>query len=145
MAEFTQEQITKLVQRYVLETLQNDEKCRAISGPTADGTMTLPGMTILESSDMKADEAESMLKSVNRWLKNQDHSLMKPVTEKLIKAEGAEVIPEGENYKTLVRELLKAFQGIQIRKDLPSRKGDASLPGREYVKITRNALASVRQ
>jgi hypothetical protein len=58
--------------------MTNDEKCRAISGPTADGTATLEGMTILESSDMKADEAESLLKSVNRWLKNQDHSLMKP-------------------------------------------------------------------
>lgn len=41
MAEFTQEQITKLVQKYIRETLENDEKCRAISGPTADGTTTL--------------------------------------------------------------------------------------------------------
>jgi len=37
IAEFTQEKITALVQGYIRETLANDEKCRTISGPNADG------------------------------------------------------------------------------------------------------------
>ncbi len=45
-----------------------------MSGPTTSGTTTLEGMNLLESSDMKADEARSIFTSVNRWLQNQDHS-----------------------------------------------------------------------
>lgn len=68
MSELTQEQIQRLVQKYIRETLANDEQCRAMSGPTTSGTTTLEGMTLLESSDMKAPEARSLLQSVNRWL-----------------------------------------------------------------------------
>jgi integrase len=134
MAEFTPEKITRLVQEYIRETLVNDEKCRSISGPTSGGTTTLPGNTILESSDMKAEEAQSMLHSVNRWLRNQDHSLMSTVTEKLLKAEGADVDPDSDSYKVLGRELLKAFQGIlQVR--AKRSIGDYSMTDEEMIPV----------
>ncbi len=134
MAEFTPEKITRLVQGYIRETLNNDEKCRSISGPTSDGTTTLPGKTILESSDMKAEEAQSIFHSVNRWLRNQDHSLMKPVTEKLIRAEGADLDPDNDSYRVLGRELLKAFQGIlQVR--IKRSVGDYSVPNEELIPV----------
>jgi hypothetical protein len=49
---------------------------------------------------------------VDRWLKNQDHSLMHLVTERIIEEQGGTVDPESEAYKVLSRELLKAFKGI---------------------------------
>ena len=64
MIELTQDQINQLV------------LCRAIFGIAPDGTANLEGMTFLESSDMKADEAKSVLRSVNRWLTWQKHDLM---------------------------------------------------------------------
>ncbi len=144
MAEFTQEQITNLVQRYIRETLANDEKCRAISGPTADGTTTLEGMTLLESSDMKADEAESLLKSVNRWLKYQDHSLMKPVTEKLIDTQEADIVTESDTHQTLSRELLKAFQGV-LKVRIKRSEGDYSLPDDELIPILKQQPKAISE
>lgn len=148
MAEFTSEKIKRMVQEYVRETLINDEKCRAISGPTTDGTMTLPGMSILESSDMKSEEAESLLKSVNRWPKNQDHSLMKTVTEKLLKAEGqftgegAEIAPESKNYKTLGRELLKAFQVVlQVR--IKRSEGDYAIADSDLIHLLKQEIQNI--
>jgi len=144
MAEFTQEQITNLVQGYIRETLANDEKCRAISGPTADGTTTLEGMTLLESSDMNADEAESILKSVNRWLKQQDHSLMKPVTEKLINTQDAEIATESDSHQTLSRELLKAFQSV-LKVRIMRSEGDYSLPDDELIPILKQQPGAISE
>ena len=45
--EFTQDHISKLVKKYIRETLDNDEKCRAMAGTVAEGTVTL------ESKSMK--------------------------------------------------------------------------------------------
>jgi hypothetical protein len=84
MSEFTAEQITGLVRRYIKETLANDERWRALAGPSASGDETLEGMTFLEGSNMKSEESNSLLKSVSRWFQNQDHSLMDSVTKKLL-------------------------------------------------------------
>jgi len=87
---------------------------------------------------MKAEEAQSMLHSVNRWLRNQDHSLMKSVTETLIKAEGAEVDPNSDSYRVLGRELLKAFQGIlQVR--IRRSVGDYSVPDEELIPVLKQS------
>jgi hypothetical protein len=47
MTEFTQDKINELVKNYIRQTLANDEKCRVLSGPTASGSTTLDGMTLL--------------------------------------------------------------------------------------------------
>jgi hypothetical protein len=102
------ERIKELTLRYIRETLDNDEKCRAMAGSVLVGSTTLEGMTFLESSNMKADEARVISQSVSRWLRQADHSLMNQLTEKLLQQEGVEIDPESETYRTLSRELLKA-------------------------------------
>lgn len=112
MTELTQEQINQLVQRYIRETLSNDEQCRAIASSSTTGMTTLEGKSILESSDMSTEEAKSILTSVERWIRNQNHSLMEPVADTLIKSVSPDISQESVSYKVLSRELLKAFSGI---------------------------------
>jgi len=107
MEDFTSEQITDLVRNYIVETLANDEKCRSLAEPTATGNVTLEGKTMLEASNMKSDEVQSLLTSVNRWLRHHDHSLMHPVAQKILDREGAKYDPESDTFKTLSRALLK--------------------------------------
>lgn len=107
MSDFTQEKIKRIVQNYIRETLSNNEKCRAISGPATEGTTTLDGMSILESSDMKSGEA--------RFL-----------------AEGVDVESESTNYKLLGRELLKVFQGI-LNVRMKRSDGDYSVADHELI------------
>lgn len=141
MSEFTQEQIQALVKNYIRETLANDEKCRAMSGPSASGTATLEGKSLLESSDMKADEARSLLKSVDRWLKYQDHSLMHSVTDKLILSQGGKIEPESETYKVLSRELMKAFQGI-LNVRIKRSEGDYSKSDEELISVLKQDVVT---
>ncbi len=61
MSEWTQELINEVVRDYIKETLANDEKCRAMPRHPAGQTSSLEGKTLLEASDMQADEARSML------------------------------------------------------------------------------------
>lgn len=136
MAEFTKEQILQLVKRYVQNTLENDERCRALSEAALDGESSMEGQTLLgrhsllEGSNMKAEEADSLLKSVNRWLKNQDHSLMEPVAQRLANSEGLDITPNS----TLHRELLKAFQSI-LKVRIKRAEGDYSEPDEDLVPI----------
>ena len=59
---------------------------------------------------------------------------MKPVTEKLIRAEGADLDPDNDSYRVLGRELLKAFQGIlQVR--IKRSVGDYSVPNEELIPV----------
>ena len=115
------ERIAQLVQKYMLKTLDNDEKCRAIGGTVGNDTVTLGDLSILEASNMGADEAQSVQKSVTRWLQLADHSLMHSVTEQILTAEGVSVDPESVTYQTVSRELLKAFQGVLNVRILRSR------------------------
>ena len=62
------ERIPQLVQKYIRETLENDERCRAISGTIATRSITLEGMSLLEASNMQEEETRSLLGSVTRWL-----------------------------------------------------------------------------
>ncbi|NLZ16831.1 MAG: hypothetical protein GX087_03745, partial [Desulfobulbaceae bacterium] len=112
MTELTQEQISQLVRQYIRETLSNDEKCRAVADLSSAGMTTLEGKSILESSDMSAEEAKSTLTSVNRWLKQQNHSLMQPVADTLIRSVSLDIQQESISYKILSRELLKAFSEV---------------------------------
>ena len=133
------ERIKELTLRYIRETLDNDEKCRAMAGSVLVGSTTLEGMTFLESSNMKADEARAISQSVSRWLRQADHSLMNSLTEKLLQQEGVEVDPESETYRTLSRELLKAFQSIlQVR--IRRAKGDYSVPDQEIIPQLKEAV-----
>lgn len=74
MAEWSRDRINKVVRQYIKETLANDEKCRQMPRLSSGATQTLEGKSFLEASDMQANEARSLLTSVNRWLQNQDHS-----------------------------------------------------------------------
>jgi integrase len=138
MEKFSPEKITRLVQDYIRETLANDEMCRAKSLPT------LEGKTILESSSMKSDEARSLLTSVDRWLKSQDHSLMHLVTERIIKEQGEAVDPESEAYKVLSRELLKAFKGI-LNVRIKRSEGDYSESDEDLMPILKQQRYSHRE
>ena len=126
------ERIKQLVLRYIRETLDNDEKCRAMAGSVVTGSTTLEGMTFIESSNMKADEARAISQSVARWLRQADHSLMYPLCEKLLMQEGVEVDPESETHRNLSRELLKAFHSVlQVR--FRRAQGDYSAPDEEII------------
>ena len=72
MSEWTQELINEVVRDYIKETLANDEKCRAMPRHPAGQTSSLEGKTLLEASDMQADEARSMLTSVCKSAWNND-------------------------------------------------------------------------
>ncbi|HBG18247.1 MAG TPA: hypothetical protein DDY32_02955 [Desulfobulbaceae bacterium] len=125
------ERIKQLVIEYMRATLENDEKCRALTG---GGTMSLDGMTLLESSNMKADESRAIMQSVSRWLSQGDHSLMHSLTEKILTSEKAEIDPQSETYKVLSRELLKAFRSVlQVR--IRRSEGDYSIPDEELVPV----------
>ncbi len=126
------ERIAQLIQKYLLDTLGNDEKCRAIGGTVTTGTVSLGELSFLEASNMGAVEAQSLLKSVNRWLQLADHSLMHSVTKKILVGEGVSVDPKSEAYQTLSRELLKAFQCVLKVRILRST-GDYSVPDNELV------------
>jgi integrase len=126
------ERIAQLVQKYLLETLDNDEKCRAIGGTVTTDTVSLGDLSLLEASNMGATEAQSVLKSVTRWLQLADHSVMRVVTKRILTAEGVAVDPESETYQTLSRELLRAFQGVLNVRILRST-GDYSVPDSELI------------
>lgn len=126
------EHIPQMVQQYIRETLDNDEKCRAIGGTISTDTVTLDGMSLLEASNMKADEAQALLKSVTRWIQQADHSVMHPVTEKILNAAGVLIDPASDTYKTLSRELLKAFQGVLNVRILRSA-GDYSISNKRAI------------
>nr|WP_143166097.1 hypothetical protein [Desulfofustis glycolicus] len=143
MSELTQEQIQRLVQKYIRETLANDEQCRAVSGPTASGTTTLEGMTLLESSDMKAPEACSLLESVNRWLRHQDHSLMQPVADRIIRREGLEVDQVSPEYLNFTRELMKGFQSV-LNVRIKRAEGDYSQTDEDLVPVLKQQVVNQR-
>ena len=125
------ERIAQLVATYIQNTLSNDERCKAITG-AATGTASLPGMSILEGSNMGTEEARSILSSVKRWLKLCDYSLLHPLTEKLLLSEGVSANPKSETYKILSRELLVAFHGI-LRVRIARSEGDYSVPDDELI------------
>ncbi|MCB2216999.1 MAG: tyrosine-type recombinase/integrase [Desulfobulbaceae bacterium] len=139
MSEITQEQIQRLVQKYIRETLANDEQCRAMTGPTTSGTTTLEGKTLLESSDMKAPEARSLLESVNRWLRHQDHSLMQPVADRIIRREGLEVEQVSPEYLTFTRQLMKGFQSV-LNVRIKRAEGDYSEADEELVPVLKQQV-----
>ena len=116
--ELSQDQINELVKGYIRETLENDEKCRAIADPFTEGQTTLEGMSILEASDMNTAEAKSILSSVDKWLTVKDHSLMNDVAVKIANAfskrQGLldDISPDSASFKILSRELLKGFRDV---------------------------------
>lgn len=133
------EKIGQLVTEYTRETLANDEKCRAIGGTISTEPATLPGKSILEGSNMGADEAKSLLKSVTRWLQLPDHSIMHTITEKILTAQGVAIDPLSETYKTLSRELMKAFQSV-LAVRTKRANGDYSLPDEDLVPSLRRQI-----
>ena len=145
MRVLSSERIEQLTIQYLKETLGNDEKCRVLS--SGADTITLDGMTFLEGSNMKAEESCSILKSVTRWLLQGDHSLMHPLTEKILTREKAPVDPASETYKVLSRELLKGFQSVlQVR--TRRSEGDYSVSDEELVpalKQDARRLADIQQ
>lgn len=133
------ERITQLVNDYVWETLTNDEKCRAIGGTISTEPVTLSGKSILEGSNMGADEAKSLLKSVTRWLQLPDHSVMHTVTEKILSAQDVDIDPLSETYKVMSRELLKAFQSVlQVR--IRRSEGDYSVSDEDLIPSLKQPL-----
>lgn len=136
MFELTQDQVNQLVRDYIRQTLANDERCRA----TGEAELIAGDESIfppLEGSDMKADEARSMLTSINRWLKQQNHTLMEHVADKLV-ARGDSASPkdsvdrEGVSYKVLCRELMKGMKdvlGVRILR----AEGDYTKPDEDLI------------
>lgn len=106
----TKEQIKEIVRDYIRNTLNNDEKLR--SGMSIPIELRSP----VTGSNMGKEETESLLTSVNRWLVNEDHSLMNYVVpdEYDIEDDGG-----------LSRELLKAFQSI-LKVRIKRSQGDYS-------------------
>ena len=138
MAEFTSEQISASVRQYVKKTLQNDERCRSFAEPSMEDK------TMLEASGMKSGEAESLLMSVNRWLKNNDHELMYPVTRKILSEQEGGIDESSETFKTLSRELLKGFKDI-LRVRIKRAEGDYSQPDEELIPALKEAPVSESQ
>ncbi len=107
MSEFSKERIDQLVREYIRQTLDDDEKCRAIGNHTMGDELYVTG-----GSSMGQKEAESLNISVKRWLRDQNHDLLHPVANRLLSKHGIEVAPESEEYKALSRDLMVAFQSI---------------------------------
>ena len=126
MSEFTKERIDQLVGEYIRQTLEDDEKCRAL------GNHTMDELYVTGGSSMGQKEAESLDMSVKRWLKDQDHSLLHPVANRLLAKHGIEVIPESEEYKTLSRDLMVAFQSI-LKVRIKRSQGDYSVSDDELI------------
>ena len=135
MAEFTQEKIQGIVKKYIRQTLDNDERCRALD------VKELEGSTLLEGSSMGGDEVQSLMWSVDRWMKNKDHSLMDIVTKRCLVEEGVEVDPESAPYKLLSRELLKAFQSI-LKVRAKRSEGDYETPDQELIPMLKEDQTS---
>ena len=112
MTEFSPEKIQQLIRDYIRETLKNDEICRSMARQVDGSTKTLEGKTLLEASDMQAPEAKSILTSVKRWLQSQDHSLVEPLVNRVLKDEGSSIKPDTQQYKNLSREFLKGFKCV---------------------------------
>lgn len=132
MSEWTQEKINQVVQRYIRETLANDELCRSLPRDHSGAPSTLPGKTLLEASGMQEKESESLLMLVDRWLKNQYFSPMEPVLNRVIHDNGNDVEPDSITYHVLSRELLKAFQSI-LKVRIERSKGDYSKSDEELI------------
>ena len=134
------ERIPQLVNDYIRETIANDEKCRAIGGTISTGEpVTLQGKSMFEGSNMGADEAKSLLKSVTRWLQLPDHSIMHTVTEKILTVEGVAVDPKSETYKALSRELMKAFQSV-LAVRIKRSAGNYSTPDEDLIPSLKQSL-----
>lgn len=133
MQEFNKDQIASLVKKYIRETLDNDEMCRALSGKSI-GAETLEGRTFAEASNMKAPEAQSMLKVVSRWIQNGDHSFMEGVARKMIQEYGVNVDTESASYKVLERELLKGFHDV-LKVRIKRSEGDYSESNEELIPV----------
>jgi integrase len=125
MAEFSPDKIQSIVKKYIRQTLENDERCRA-------GIQLPEDKSLLEGSAMEGEEIHSLLCSVERWMKNKDHSLMDSVTKKCLEAEGAAVDPESVPYKLLSRELLKAFNSV-LKVRIKRSEGDYAAPDHELI------------
>ena len=126
MSEFSTERIEQLVREYIRQTLEDDEKCRAL------GKHTMDELYVTGGSSMGQKEAESLDISVKRWLKDQDHSLLHPVANRLLTKHGLEVSPDSEEYKTLSRDLMVAFQSI-LKVRIKRSQGDYSVSDEELI------------
>ena len=139
MSEFTKERIDQLVGEYIKKTLEDDEKCRALGNHTMGD-----GLYVTGGSNMGQKEAESLDMSVKRWLKDQDHSLLHTVADRLLTKHGIEVSPESEDYKTLSRELMIAFRSI-LKVRTKRSQGDYSVPDEELIPSLKQRVQSTPQ
>ncbi|WP_167496448.1 site-specific integrase [Desulfopila sp. IMCC35006] len=95
-------------------------------------------------SSMGQKEAESLDISVKRWLAQQDHSFLHPVANRLLTKHGIEVAPDSEEYKTLSRELMVAFQSIlQVR--IKRSQGDYSVPDDELIPLLKQRAQGISE
>jgi hypothetical protein len=104
MAEFSKERIDQLVREYIKQTLEDDEKCRALG----KHTMT-KGLYTTGGTSMGVEEAESLSISVKRWLSDRDHEFLHPVANMLLAKHGVDIEPESPSYKEFSRELRLPF------------------------------------
>lgn len=132
MSEFTKERIGQLVREYIRQTLEDDEKCRALSVHTLDELYVTGG------SGMGEKEAQSLDISVKRWLKEQDHSFLHPVADSLLN--GNDIDPD--SYKALSRELMVAFQSI-LKVRIKRSQGDYSIPDEELIPALKEQVSPV--
>ncbi|MGB3222542.1 MAG: tyrosine-type recombinase/integrase [Desulforhopalus sp.] len=139
MSDFTRERINQLVREYIKKTLEDDERCRALGNHTMG-----EGLYVTGGSNMGLEEAESLDISVKRWLKDQDHSLLHQVANRLLTKHGIEFSPESEEYKALSREMMIAFQSI-LKVRIKRSQGDYSAPDEDLVPILKQQPQTIVQ
>ncbi|SHO49007.1 DUF6538 domain-containing protein [Desulfopila aestuarii] len=135
MAEFSKELIDQLVREYIKQTLEDDEKCRAL------GQHTMSNLYVTGDSAMDDKEAESLNISVKRWLWNKDHSFLHPVANTMLAKYDIDIDPESDSYKSLSRELMVGFQSI-LNVRIKRSQGDYSVSDQELIPALREEQVS---
>jgi hypothetical protein len=100
MTAFTKDMINGLVKAYIQQTLKNDEECKVQRKTYLEDNCWVVG-----GADMGVKEAQKALEITQMWLANNDHSSMECSARKFL--EGMDYNVENEDYKALLRELLK--------------------------------------